>query len=85
MVSVMESEDTVRDFFAKENLSLKVVLDRFGKVSKQYGVSGHPVKFLIDSQGRLMATGLGYRDWSSKEMKKLVNILIQGKNEKPQA
>jgi peroxiredoxin len=85
LVDVMEPQKTVKDFFKKENINLNVVLDKFGKVSAQYGVRSHPVKFLIDGQGKLMATGLGYRNWNSEEMNKLVNILIQKTGESPQA
>ena len=81
LVNVMELKNIVKDFWKEENITLPVVLDKFGKVSAQYNVRSHPVKFLIDGQGKLMATGLGYRDWDSEEMNKLVNILIQ----KPQA
>ena len=81
----MEPQETVKNFFEKENLSLKVVFDKFGKVSAQYNVRSHPIKFLIDGQGKLMATGLGYREWNSEEMNKLVNILIQQGGEIPKA
>ena len=85
MVNVQEPQETVKNFFEKKNISLQVVFDKFGKVSAQYGVRSHPVKFLIDGQGKLMATGLGYRDWDSEEMNKLVNILIQKTGEPPKA
>ena len=85
LVDVQEPKETVKNYFEKENINLQVVLDRFGKVSAQYGVRSHPVKFLIDGQGKLMATGLGYRNWDSEEMNKLVNILIQKTGESPQA
>ena len=85
LVNVQEPKETVKNFFEKENISLQVVFDKFGKVSAQYGVRSHPVKFLIDGQGKLMATGLGYRDWDSEEMNKLVNILIQKTGESPKA
>lgn len=81
LVSVMEPQETIKNYLKKENLKLTVLLDRFGKVSAQYNIRSHPVKFLIDGEGKLMAIGFGYRDWDSKEMIKLVNILVQ----KPQA
>ena len=85
LVSVMEPSETVKNYLKQENLSLRVLLDNFGKVSTQYNIRSHPVKFLIDSEGKLMATGLGYRDWNSEEMNKLVNALIQNAGEKPKA
>jgi peroxiredoxin len=81
----MEPPETVKDFLEKEKLNLKVVFDESGKVSAQYNVRSHPIKFLIDGQGRLMATGLGFREWDSEEMNKLVNILIQQAGEIPKA
>ena len=85
LVNVQEQMETVRQLFEGEHVSLQVVLDQDGKVSKNYHVSSHPVKFLIDRQGNLMAMGLGYKNWDSEEMNKLVNILIQKPGEKPQA
>ncbi len=85
MVNVMEPQETVKNFLETKNLSLKIVLDKFGKVSAQYGVRSHPVKFLIDGQGKLMATGLGYRDWDSEEMNELVKALIQNAGTTPKA
>ena len=85
MVNVMEPQETVKNFLENKNLSLKIVLDKFGKVSAQYGVRSHPVKFLIDGQGKLMATGLGYRDWDSEEMNELVKALIQNAGTTPKA
>ena len=81
----MEPQRTINNYLKQENLSLKILLDEFGKVSTQYNIRSHPVKFLIDGEGKLMATGLGYRNWDSEEMNKLVNILIQKPGEKPQA
>ena len=85
MVSVMEPQETIKNYLKQENLSLRILLDEFGKVSTQYNIRSHPVKFLIDNEGKLVATGLGYRDWDSEEMNKLVNILLQKTGEKPQA
>jgi hypothetical protein len=85
LVSVMEPQETIRNYMKQENLSLRVLIDQFGKVSTQYNIRSHPIKFLIDGEGKLMGTGLGYRDWNSEEMNKLVNILIQKTGGKPQA
>ena len=79
----MEPQRTINNYLKQENLSLKILLDEFGKVSTQYNIRSHPVKFLIDDKGKLMATGLGYRDWNSEEMNKLVNALIQNAGKKP--
>jgi hypothetical protein len=81
----MEPRETIKNYLKQENLSLRILLDQFGKVSTQYNIRSHPVKFLIDDEGKLVATGLGYRDWDSEEMNKLVNILLQKTGVKPKA
>ncbi len=85
LISVMESEETVKNYFKKENLTVRVLIDRFGKVSAQYNVQSHPIKFLISGEGELLGVGLGYRNWDSEEMNKLVNILIQKTDGTPKA
>lgn len=85
MVNVMEPEETVKNYFKKENLTVRVLIDRLGKVTAQYKAQGHPIKFLISGEGELLGVGLGYRNWDSEEMNKLVNILIQKTGGAPKA
>jgi hypothetical protein len=77
LISVMESQKTIKSYMKNENLSLDVLLDTFGRVSTHYNVRNHPIKLLIDGEGKLLATGMGYRDWDSAEMNQLVNILTR--------
>lgn len=85
LVNVQEQVETVKQLFEKEQIALQVVFDQDGKVSKNYNISSHPIKFLIDGQGNMIAMGLGYRDWDSEEMNKLVNILILNIGKTPKA
>ena len=85
LINVQEQVETVKQLFKKEQIALQVVFDQDGKVSKDYYVSNHPIKFLIDGQGNMIAVGFGYRDWDSEEKNKLVNILIQQAGETPKA
>ena len=85
LVNVQEQTETVKQLFEKEQIALQVVLDQDGKVSQNYHVSSHPVKFLIDGQGNIIAMGLGYRDWDSEDINKLVNLLLQNAAETQKA
>ena len=67
MIDVGESAETVRRFIAHYNYTFPVLLDTQGKVSEQYNVFGHPVKFLVDKEGNLVFTAMGYRDWDSAD------------------
>jgi peroxiredoxin len=82
LVSVQEQKETVQRFFAKNQIPLQILLDQDGKISRSYRVSSHPIKFLIDGKGNMIAMGLGYRSWDSEEMLRLVDSLIQQEEEK---
>ncbi len=83
MINVQEQKNSVTHLFEKAGIDLQVVLDRDGRVSREYHVSNHPIKFLIDQRGDMMAMGLGYREWDSEEIYGLVNVLIQNAGETP--
>lgn len=82
-MNVREQRNEVANLFKKAGVDLQVVLDREGTVSRDYNVFSHPIKFLIDRQGDLMAMGLGYRDWDSEEIDRLVNVLIRETGKPP--
>jgi len=52
------------------------LLDPYGAVSGKYLVSGTPTSFLIDGRGRIIALGIGYRDWSRPEARLLIKRLL---------
>ena len=82
LVSVQEQKETVQRFFAENQIPLQVLLDKDGRISKSFHVSSHPIKFLIDGKGNMIAMGLGYRSWDSEEMIRLMDSLIQQEEEK---
>lgn len=67
MVDVGEPPETVRRFLSRYNYTFPVLLDSRGAVSEKYHVLGHPIKFLVDKNGNLAFSTLGYHDWDSKE------------------
>lgn len=83
LVNVREQRSEVAHLFKKAGVDLQVVLDREGAVSRDYHVSNHPIKFLVDRQGHMMAIGYGYRDWDSEELNRLLQILIHNSSEQP--
>ena len=75
-IDVGESKETVLKFVEERDLSLTFLLDKDSQVSAQYGVRSHPVKFLIDKQGNLIGISQGYKEWDSREMISLIELLI---------
>jgi hypothetical protein len=54
-----------------------VLLDQSGEVTGvRYGVWGPPTVYLLDRQGRLVARGVGARDWARAEARQLLEELL---------
>jgi len=75
-----EKPSLVASFMEKNNYSSRVLLDLDGKVAKNYDVFGIPVSYLIDNEGRIVYRLTGVVDWSSKEIRALVDNLISEKS-----
>jgi len=83
LINVQETRNDVAGLFKLAQVDLQVVLDQNGDVSRDYHVTNHPIKFLIDPQGNLMAMGIGYRDWDSEGITGLVDVLIGETEQSP--
>jgi len=75
-IDVGESKETVLRFVEDRDLSFTFLLDEDSQVSTQYGVRSHPMKYLIDKQGNLIGISQGFKEWDTKEMKSLIELLI---------
>ena len=69
----------IASFMKKHNYSSRVLLDVDGVVAKKYDVLGIPVSFLIDKDGRMVYRLVGYVDWNAKEIRSLVDNLMNDK------
>lgn len=76
LINMSEKSPIVASFMKENNYSSRVLLDLDGKVAKKYDVFGIPVSFLIDKEGRIVYKLSGIVDWSSREIRSLVNNLI---------
>lgn len=50
----------VKAYIDKHNLSYPVITDEHGSIAKRYGVSGVPTSFVIDANGDIAYTEMGY-------------------------
>ena len=57
----------VKSFLKRLKITFPIVLDPDATVSDLYQVSGLPVSFLIDQQGRIAAKITGSDDWMSEK------------------
>jgi len=77
LVSFREDPAHVRKVALERGYVAPVLLDRSGDVTgRLYGVWGPPTVYLVDRNGRLVARGMGARDWSQPAARQLLLALL---------
>jgi peroxiredoxin len=77
LVSFREDPAHVGKVVQERGYVAPVLLDRSGDVTgRLYGVWGPPTVYLVDRQGRLVARGVGARDWSRPAARQLLVALL---------
>ncbi len=71
-VDIQESQSAVAAWVKEKKVTIPILLDADGEVTRQYGVIATPTAFLIDREGRLLGHVVGPRDWSSAPGKALI-------------
>ena len=54
------TDDEVRQFLKKNGLTFKVINDEVGELSQQFGITGVPASFIINKQGEIAYSEVGY-------------------------
>jgi len=76
-VNYQEGEAAVREFARETAVSVPVLLDPDGAVTRRYRVTVLPTTVLIDRQGALVGTVLGFRDWAAPGARAYMRGLIR--------
>ncbi|MBL7049035.1 MAG: redoxin domain-containing protein [Nitrospira sp.] len=76
MISSGEQKAAVEAFMKKHNYTVTALPDSDKKVSNEYAVLRHPIKFLINKRGELIGASPGYGEWDSEAMHALVDFLL---------
>jgi len=74
-----ESRETVLKFLEKEPLQVPILLDKKGKVERLFGVWAHPTTYLIDRQGIVRYRSVGAVDWTTQEVKEIIEQVLKEK------
>ncbi|HUP30649.1 MAG TPA: TlpA disulfide reductase family protein [Usitatibacter sp.] len=77
-VNYGEGTPRIRDYLAKQKISLPVLLDPDKEAATAWRAGGLPITFLIDARGRVRHYAFGERDWSDEETVKLVENMLGG-------
>lgn len=71
-----DAKQEISDFVKELRLTFPILLDPDMKVLRKFRVIGLPVSILIDRQGIIRAKEIGYRDWTSRASRRLVESLL---------
>lgn len=75
-INIGESKDRILKFAKKVGLSLPVLLDNDGKVTKNWGVYAYPSNFLIDRKGVVRYGYRGALQWDKRSVVDTINSLL---------
>ena len=73
LIDVNEPPDLLAAYIEEYEIGLKVLLDRYGKVATKYGVVNEqgvgnlPTLFIIDEDGTIILSHVGYKEGDEKE------------------
>jgi peroxiredoxin len=75
-ISTDKSVSKVKKYLQKIPSEFIILSDLQGEVSAKYGVTALPTSFLITHNGKIKHKFLGYREWTSNGLKKIINSLV---------
>ncbi len=75
-VSIRDDEAAVKEYARNHRLPFPVLLDPAGDVASAYGAQSTPMHYLIDRKGHAVALIQGARDWTSAELRNLVQYFL---------
>lgn len=76
-VNVDSDPEQVKRFLEKYPADFIVAYDPDGKLASQYQVKGMPSSYLIDQQGNIHASHIGFRDEDKTVVESQINHLLQ--------
>ncbi len=78
-IATKEKEKDVAKYKKDHQFSSPVLLEEDAAVSNAYGVSSRPQTFFINREGKIVGRALKEMDWTSKNMRELIDYLVKEK------
>lgn len=72
-----ESTDTVKRFLKHSPIEFPVAVDYGERSAKRWPVRGLPMTFIVDTQGRVVYSATGPREWDDPELLQKITALTQ--------
>lgn len=77
LINQQETPEAIRTW-AERRFTATILLDQDGTVARRYGVSGIPQLFVVDQDGRLLYRRHGYRGGLERDLRHVLNGLLNG-------
>lgn len=75
-VNIGEQAAPIQTFKQAYGVSFPLLLDPLVHVATLYDVRATPTHFIVDRQGKVIAGGLGAKDWAGDEARHLIGQLL---------
>jgi peroxiredoxin len=78
-VASKEKEKDILKYKKEHNISSPILFEDDATVANAYGVSSRPQTFFINREGKIVGRVLKEMDWTTKNMKDLIEYLLKEK------
>jgi peroxiredoxin len=75
-VNIAESPEKVKGWAAERKLTMPVILDPPGDISRAYKVTSTPMVYLVGRDGKLVGKALGTKPWMGEQGRALLKALL---------
>ncbi len=75
-INLDEEPQAVRAFLHDFPIDFPVLLDRGGRMSRQWQVRGLPTTFVLNAQGEVVYKAIGEREWDDEQLLQQVRALL---------
>lgn len=76
-INLDEDEQAARDFLAQHEANFTIAFDNTGSIAEHYGLKGMPTSYLIDRDGQIVFTHVGFRKQDSAALEAKITSLLQ--------
>lgn len=76
LIDLKEEKSVVQKFVTEKKFQSPVLLDKYGVVAQNYGVSSLPRLFVIDREGKIVWKTTGYQENIAKELTAILKTLL---------
>ena len=78
-VETKEKEQDLKKYKNEYKISSPILMDENGSAANAYGVWNRPETFFVNREGKIIARALREVDWTSSNMKDLIQYLLKEK------